>query len=69
MPLNSLSEDLLTYKATADLHGVKPALVQKIISDVKKDEDFINKRKRKLLEKEERVECVKRYAAVLLEQR
>ena len=64
--VKSVNEDLLTYKATADLHCVKPALVQKIISDVKKDEDFITKRKRKLLEKEERVECVKRYAATLL---
>ena len=62
-----VNQDFLTYKATADLHGVKPALVQKIISDLKRDEDFITKRKQKLIGKEERVEQVERYAAALLE--
>ena len=40
--------------------------MQKIISDLKKDEDFITKRKKKLILKEERVEQVKRYSAAML---
>ena len=67
--VTSVNEDFLTFKATADLHGVKPALVQKIISDLKKDENFITKRKQKLIGKEERVEQVKRYVAALYGQR
>ena len=64
--VKSVNQDFLTYKATADLHGVKPSLVQKIISDLKKDEDFITKRNKKLILKEERVEQVKRYSAAML---
>ena len=65
--VKSVNQDFLTYKATADLHGVKTALVQKIISDLKKNEDFINKRKQKLILKEEQVEQVERYSAALLQ--
>ena len=64
--VKSVNEEFLTFKATAVQHEVKPILLQKIISNLKKDEDFINKRKQKLLEKEERVEHVERNASVLL---
>ena len=36
-----------TYKGAADLHNVKPALVQKLMKSIKVDPEYINKRRAK----------------------
>ena len=51
----------MSHKQAADLHRVKPTLVHKIMSDWKKDPNFISKRREKLKEKEDAVELVSEY--------
>ena len=45
--VDSVNVKFYSYKQTADLHGVKPALVQRIMAECKKDSQFISKRRSK----------------------
>jgi hypothetical protein len=49
--IRSVKDDRLTYKAAADVHGVKPSLVQSLMSKFKKDPDFTTKRRMKEFDK------------------
>ena len=46
--VRSVKVDYQTYKGAADLHRVKPALVMEIMASLKKDPEYINKRRLKL---------------------
>ena len=46
--VQSVKVNFLNYQDAADLHNIKPTLVQSIMSGLKKDSDFIKKRKEKI---------------------
>ena len=63
---HSVLVGLLSYKEAADLHWVKPALVQGIMSKWKKDPEYLSKRRQKLQDKADNIEQVHNYAERLL---
>ena len=48
---HSVKVDKQTYKSAAAIHNVKPALVQQLMTGIKKDPEYISKRKEKQDEK------------------
>ena len=60
--VHSVKVDHRTYKDAAALHCVKPALVQTIMSSLKKDPEYITKRKQKLQAKVQEKEMVAQHA-------
>ena len=59
--MHSVRVDLLSYKAAADLHRVKPSLVASIIMNLKKDPDFVKKREAKIKDKLNEIDKVTEY--------
>jgi len=59
----------MTHKEAADFHRVKPLLVSRIMSSMKKDPEFISKREDKMKGKQEVRERVETYVNNKLNQR
>jgi hypothetical protein len=56
--VHSIKVDYLTYKSAADLHNIKFSLVSSIMTNLKKDPEYITKRKEKLQIKEHHAQLV-----------